>query len=176
MFEKTTSILSQLEGAGVPMERQTQLLSLALAKTLAFACPLVQAEEPTVAYKGQFEGKVQQVLAQINEKVVIDIDLINAQVLELWTLRYQLAFNPTHKVASDFFDCVGAKLGIQAVTTLSEYEGAQLQAIARQIASSVAPEFVQSAEAAAVTAEPAATSATSDDVEAPVEGQAPQEG
>lgn len=66
-------------------------LSLALAIGLGYALPLPNAavENPAVWYQEQYRWKVTQFVSEFNERFLVDINLVQAGVHEVWLGRYR---------------------------------------------------------------------------------------
>jgi len=78
-----------------PQDRQ-EVIALAFAKVLAYNCDLPSSEVNNHRryFLEQFEQDCNQVIADFNEKFIVDVTLIRETTYRLWALRYNLVYQP----------------------------------------------------------------------------------
>ncbi len=108
MKVKTFAIVSELDNLGIPLDRRSFLLSLAYARALGYALALPTS--PVENLYGHFtdthKAAVEDVLAQINEKIVIDIDATVDLTQRIWAFRYRMVFDANNAAVRQFMDAM----------------------------------------------------------------------
>lgn len=85
-----------LDAKNVQQQDRQEVLALAFAKILAYNCDLPSSEVNNHRryFLEKFEQDCNQIIAQFNEKFVVDVTLIRETAYRLWSLRYNLVYQP----------------------------------------------------------------------------------
>lgn len=104
----TQSILSALDASGVALADRGYLLSVALARTVAYRLPLPTGlvENPYLHFTTTHKAGVEALLGEVNERVVVDIDATCDLICRLWVFRYRLAFDCNNQAVRSFLDAM----------------------------------------------------------------------
>lgn len=104
----TQSVLSALDASGVALADRSYLLSVALARAVAYRLPLPTSpiENPYLHFTTTHKANVEAVLGEVNERIVVDIDATCDLICRLWVFRYRLVFDTNNQAVRSFFDAM----------------------------------------------------------------------
>lgn len=136
----TQSIVSELSRTGIALTDSGAFLSLAFARAVAYRLPIPTSPVDNV-YQYFIETHkvaVENMLAAINEKVVVNIDATMDLVQRVWIFRYRFVFDMNNNACRSFLDAmmkVGSRELPPAVSELLiKYESSDvLDMVARAI-------------------------------------------
>ncbi len=148
MNVKLFSLTSTMESLNVPLDERAQLLTTALARALSYrlAIPAAPVADPKLYYYDTYKAQIESVLAKINERMVIDIDTITAQVGGIWLFRYRLAHDQNNMGVREYCDSL-LKVGSK------EFPGAVSEGMIRQSHDGLMDRVARAVDASLVPAE-----------------------
>lgn len=105
---KTQSIVSKLDELGVPPESRSHLLAVAVARALGYqlAIPSSKVDNPYSYFAETHKFEVEKALADINERVVINIDATSDLVSRIFTFRYRMVHEVNSACCREFLDAM----------------------------------------------------------------------
>jgi len=103
---QTVSILATLESLEVPQQDQGSLLSLATARTIAYRLPIPAAPvaNPYQYFVSTYRTQIEAALAELNERVIVNLDAVFGTIAGLWQTRYNVVHDPNNTAVRDLLD------------------------------------------------------------------------
>lgn len=120
---KIFSLTATMESLGVPLEERSDLLAISLARAIGYKTP-VPAEplqSPSQFFEEHYRSQVDETLAQINERVVFNLNEISNLVASIWLFRYRMVHDPYNVAVRDFLDVMSKVGDDKFPTRVSEY-------------------------------------------------------
>lgn len=104
----TQSIVADLDNIEVPLEERSYVLALALARAIGYALPLPTSpvDNPYVAFTEMHKAEVEAMVAQVNERIVLDVDTIIDLTARFWIFRVRMVYDPNNAVVRQFTDAM----------------------------------------------------------------------
>jgi hypothetical protein len=117
------SVTAAFESLGVPLEERSEAISVALARAIGYKLPIpAQPVESATAYFCEnHKDAVLRTLAQINERVVFDLDEVCSTAGAVWLFRYRMAHDPNNDAVRDFLDKMVMVGSSEFPSKVSEY-------------------------------------------------------
>lgn len=127
----TQSIMSELDRCGIALADRGYLLSVAIARAVAYQLPLPTSpvESPAVYFIETHKATAEGMLCEINERCVMNIDAAASLMQNLWIFRYRMVFDCNNAACRGFLDAmvrVGSRELPPAVSELmTKYESSE---------------------------------------------------
>lgn len=102
------SVMSELDAAGVPVQERPFVLMVAVARVAAYAAAI--PADPVADTRAHFDAEIrpqlERQLAQINERVVLDIDLALRLTEAVWRVRYGIVHDQFASQVRGYLDAI----------------------------------------------------------------------
>ena len=140
----TQSIMSELSRAGIALTDSGAFMSLAFARAVAYRLPLPTSpvDNPFQYFVETHKVATENMVGEINEKMVVNIDATIDLLQRLWIFRYRMVFDMNNNACRAFLDAmvkVGSRELPPAVSELLiKYESSEtLDLITRAVGLSI---------------------------------------
>lgn len=116
---RTASVAAELDSMGVPPESRNGLLSIAVARVLGykFSLPAAPVELPYAFFDSTYLTQLEDILSDLNERVVIEFDQAVEITRAVWCFRYRLLHDPCNPAVRSFLDAL-VKVGTQDIPSV----------------------------------------------------------
>ncbi len=104
----TFSIMGELDRCGVSLQERGYLLTVAFARAVAYRLPLPAepVENPYRYFIETHKAAAEEMLSEINERVVLDIDAAADLLQRVWIFRYRLVHDAHNVAVRNFLDAM----------------------------------------------------------------------
>lgn len=102
------SIMGALAASRIALNESGPYLSLAFARAVAYRLPLPTGpvENPHQYYIETHKTTTEQMLGEINERIVVNIDAAADLCQRLWTFRYRMVHDANNSAVRGFLDAM----------------------------------------------------------------------
>lgn len=110
--------IAKLDLSAVPVESREAVMTLSLARLLAYQLPLPSdgsAIEPYGYFNQNFLPQVEATAGQVNEACVVNISDVAELARRVWVFRYRVAYDPSHASVAQLIDAL-IKCGSPEIT------------------------------------------------------------
>lgn len=123
MDAQPTTVVEFFNSLSVPFEQRSKLLSLALARAIAYHLPLPceRVQDPYIYFTTELKMTVDRTVAKYNEVILLDFNAVAETTRRLWLFRYRLLHDCYSPNVLSFMDAmvrVGCKEVPAEVSTL----------------------------------------------------------
>ncbi len=99
--------IAKLDLSAVPVESRESIMTLSLARLLAYQLPLpAETVEPYGYFASNFYKDVEKSAGLVNEAVVVNIADVVELARRVWVFRYRVAYDPTHASVAQLIDAL----------------------------------------------------------------------
>lgn len=108
MNAQPSTIAELFDAQNVPYENRTRLLTLALARALAYALPIpvTAVADPYIHFTTELKMEVDRTAAVFNERIVLSLDAVAETTRRLWLCRYRLVHQANSSAVRQFLDAM----------------------------------------------------------------------
>jgi hypothetical protein len=105
---RTASIAAELDAMQIPVESRGSLLSIAVARFLGYklSLPSAPAESPYTFFDTTYLTQVEDILSDLNERIVVSFDDTVDMTRAIWCFRYRLLHECNNPAVRTFLDAL----------------------------------------------------------------------